>query len=434
MKFVLFLAFCLPFYIYSQQNGLRSPEIIELDVRHVDGYGPFKKSYTRVSMNKKNPNSIWGKTQDVVKGIPDGWEDAVVGHIVFDYRQFAYQKYMTGKLDSSFFEELIVSWNINFEERPLSPEPINCYINILAHQSHHSEFKYILDKNNNLDFSDDEVVNAPYFYDINNLDSLYKIFSHEIDYETLIGGEVVQKKLKILLLNDNRGNLSVTYPSHGETYFKNHVIKISNRSGSMMIAKEVSLMLCDLLGNTIDTLPVEYMGFIEIDGDYYQNLGYFHDKQVIRLQKIPADKDREIYASQVNFKAKPFTGKEFTTGATIKLEDYKGKYLFIEFWGSWCGPCLEAMPKIKDAYDSLDKEKIAFLGIAKDKPDALSIAIKHFDIQWEQILSDEENRIIEAYHVQGYPTTLLINPEGVVITKNIRSSVLLETLRELMGD
>ncbi|MBN1820940.1 MAG: TlpA family protein disulfide reductase, partial [Prolixibacteraceae bacterium] len=104
-----------------------------------------------------------------------------------------------------------------------------------------------------------------------------------------------------------------------------------------------------------------------------------------------------------------------------------------DFWAVWCGPCIGELPQLKTMYDSLDKSKIEFLGVVGESPsDDLNNLIDNYSITWPQILSDDKNDIIKKYGIQGYPTSLLINPEGIIIAKNLRGKQLENKIKELI--
>ena len=89
---------------------------------------------------------------------------------------------------------------------------------------------------------------------------------------------------------------------------------------------------------------------------------------------------------------------------------------------------------MKVLYDKLDKSKIEILGIVGElrSSDALEKMIDKYSITWPQIVSDETNKITNKYRIYGYPTTLLINPEGIIVAKNLKVKDLETKLNELM--
>lgn len=110
-----------------------------------------------------------------------------------------------------------------------------------------------------------------------------------------------------------------------------------------------------------------------------------------------------------------------SNGKTISLDEFKGKqYILIDFWASWCGPCREELPYIKELYQKYHEQGFEIISVAKDdKPDLWKKAIAKEKIEsWRHIFTSEENRsIIKDYYVNGIPHKILIDKNGVIIGK-----------------
>jgi len=118
-----------------------------------------------------------------------------------------------------------------------------------------------------------------------------------------------------------------------------------------------------------------------------------------------------------NSKAPNFT-YETLSGNKIKLSNYRGQYILIDFWGTWCKPCLKEMPYLKQAYSKYG-DRVKFIGVAADdnKKAVLNYVNKH-DIPWSQIVvplnSKKPAKIIRKYNVRMFPSIFLIAPNGNV--------------------
>ncbi|MCY4261910.1 MAG: TlpA disulfide reductase family protein [Candidatus Dadabacteria bacterium] len=112
-----------------------------------------------------------------------------------------------------------------------------------------------------------------------------------------------------------------------------------------------------------------------------------------------------------------FTLKSFD-GEEVKLSDFQGKTLLVNFWASWCHPCREEAPAIERAYISLLGKQVEFIGInIMDDRKSAEEYIKSFGGTFVNIY-DPENRIHLAYGVGGVPETFFVNPEGVITGKH----------------
>ncbi len=100
------------------------------------------------------------------------------------------------------------------------------------------------------------------------------------------------------------------------------------------------------------------------------------------------------------------------------LNNLKGKYVVLDFWGSWCAPCLFGMPKMKEYYEK-HKDKFEFVGIAcNDKKENWEKAIKDNQLSWIHVLNDEsKNDISTLYGVTSYPTKFILDKDGKIIGK-----------------
>ncbi|AGY54714.1 Thioredoxin-like protein yneN [Bacteroidales bacterium CF] len=101
-------------------------------------------------------------------------------------------------------------------------------------------------------------------------------------------------------------------------------------------------------------------------------------------------------------------------GETISLSSLKGKYILVDFWGSWCGWCIEAIPEIQKYYEKY-KEKMNFLTVAcSDKESSWKSAIEKHKMQGFVNLIDENGKVASLYSLHAYPTMLIINPKGII--------------------
>ena len=125
------------------------------------------------------------------------------------------------------------------------------------------------------------------------------------------------------------------------------------------------------------------------------------------------------------------------SGKEISLSDYagKGKYVLIDFWASWCAPCIKEIPTLIEAYKLYKNKNFEIVGVSLDsKADPWKAAIKNNNMTWPQMSDlrqwDSQARII--YNFNSIPHTILLDPDGIIITKDLRGKKLLEKLQELI--
>ena len=104
-------------------------------------------------------------------------------------------------------------------------------------------------------------------------------------------------------------------------------------------------------------------------------------------------------------------------GDEVSLSDYRGKYVLLNFWGSWCQPCHTALPDLWEAYDTFSEDDFEIIGIALERNEqSANRFIESYEIKWPNVveLMDSEKPITESYNVQGYPLYYLIDRDGKI--------------------
>lgn len=127
--------------------------------------------------------------------------------------------------------------------------------------------------------------------------------------------------------------------------------------------------------------------------------------------------DLHTHSQLVGKPAPEFVLKSFN-GDEIKLSDFRGKTLLVNFWASWCHPCREEAPALERAYMSLSGNQVEFIGInIMDDRKSAEEYIKSFGGSFVNIY-DPENRVHLDYGVGGVPETFFVNPEGIITGKH----------------
>ena len=137
----------------------------------------------------------------------------------------------------------------------------------------------------------------------------------------------------------------------------------------------------------------------------------------------------ELNAMAPNFTAKNEKGKD------ISLSDFRGKYVLVDFWASWCGPCRRENPAVVAAYKAFKNKNFTILGVSLDKEQAAwEKAIKDDNLDWTQVsdLKGWNSAPAALYGVRSIPSNFLIDPEGRIIAMNLRGESLEKKLSEVL--
>jgi peroxiredoxin len=127
-----------------------------------------------------------------------------------------------------------------------------------------------------------------------------------------------------------------------------------------------------------------------------------------------------------------------TSGKMVSLASFRGKYVLVDFWASWCGPCRQENPNVVKAYNRYKNQKFTILGVSLDRPGAKEKWLKaiHADhLNWNHVsdLQFWNSKVAGLYAVRAIPQNFLIDPSGKIVAKNLRGSDLEEKLAEIFG-
>lgn len=123
-------------------------------------------------------------------------------------------------------------------------------------------------------------------------------------------------------------------------------------------------------------------------------------------------------------------------GGEVSLSDFRGRYLLLDFWASWCGPCLKEAPNIRRAYDDYHDRGLEILGISLDEDaEAWLRAIESHELGWRHgsSLRGWGCPVAEAYNVTGIPAMFLVGPDGDIIASGLRGDSLQKKLSEIFA-
>jgi peroxiredoxin len=126
-----------------------------------------------------------------------------------------------------------------------------------------------------------------------------------------------------------------------------------------------------------------------------------------------------------------------TDGHPLRLAGFRGKYVLLDFWATWCGPCVAEMPNLKAAYDKHSKDpRFAMISLSVDAQAAQPVDFaKKNDIHWIQgFLGDwQKSTVPDQYGVEGIPAIFLIGPDGKIVARDLRGPAIDQAITEALA-
>ena len=435
--------------IYCQKlqtlNKTGSTEILLNE--KVDSWGPLGNvSFEFGSNDQLDSMSLIGYPQ--FKNLPDTLTNLKVYTVIMNQNQFCYQNYKNGLITREFFLETFKNHNLALKDTSrLTSQMVRNYISVAVGYDHLRQPKYVIDANGNNDFSDDELCTLS-----RNLMSRQVENSKRANIQYFDGENVMQENILCAVMLGNlrtKDNISVSFSFPQFRYAK------------IVYEGEVFFICSDLnsFGNSINILPDkpnfqplskdkainpnQYLTVGNVDFRFErisQNMNRIRlirenqptDQKTSKTISTDLEVPRTQVSSQVGKLAPEIKGVNVWDGSVLSLNALRGKYVFLDFWFTACGPCIQEFPYIRKVYDTFSSDQLIIIGVVEDD---YNKKIKQFmtekQVSWPTIVKNYSTTNANGYNIPSWPTSFLIGPDGKIITTNLRGNELFIYLENL---
>jgi thiol-disulfide isomerase/thioredoxin len=404
---------CAIYALLCAQCKRVEPGIIELPLTMHNGVGPvyFASGYTGLSPIEASPE---------MKELPEGWVESRRYIVIMDDEQYYYQKY----IDSKEFEEYLMYMidKRGTDTTQLSREPVRCYVNVAVKDVDGGRM-LLVDMDNDLDMSDEEAL----FVDDNRDWSSVPMADRPTvtpRFESWREGRIVTDSIPVAIGKPDKSLLFTSYPRYATAELDGVELMVFSFNNPDFDSPAV---IPDINGP--GNINQKYRERVDVGysfkqkGTYYKLLGVDTHRNVLRLEVLDGPDDVGVGTDV----AALMEG----TDALDFLKPYEGKYVFLDFWGTWCEPCLAEMPTLKEAYSKIDKDKAEFVGIVyRSNPDEVPQVLADYGMTWPQV-QEKSDEIVLAFKVEKFPTTFLVDPDGKIVAKDLKGKAVERKLQDL---
>ncbi len=270
-----------------------------------------------------------------------------------------------------------------------------------------------------------ETRNTDYFYLklLTDYEGAHKYFTNNSDFK--VSENFLSEMDDIDYQNEEDYKYSNYYRSLVDDHFKNRAREV---------LKNDSIKTDDVYFKVLDSIQNETVRngllfkYANSDMNYSKDVETFYNNYVNRStdekhKNVITEKYNKLVGLKAGRPSPLFNNYENYKGGTTSLEDLKGKYVYIDVWATWCGPCIREIPALKEVEKQYHDKNIEFVSISIDKSsdkDKWRSMIEEKELGGIQLFAENEwkSKFVTEYQIQGIPRFILIDPKGDIVNAN----------------
>lgn len=377
--------------------------------------------------------------------IPADIDTSLIWELHIQSNQRLFERYKKGEIDKEYAERMLGK---EIDEKDYSAIPLNSIIYIFSGWKAGKKY-VIVDANNNKDFGDDEIFvfdsllarkerDAFFRTDIPWLRAYRDSLPHiDIEYEYFFDGKIRNGEQQVTLIPFNSG---INYNHPTQEYLEVGLESFDYRLGEFALpnGKKIKIALSKgppdaLFGqftSSVNLCEAENEFTVDLRKEIRNGKEGLIDSFRVRVDEISpmgdylrlsilSDRERVEGAIQVGLPA-PEIRENDLGGLAFDLEAQKGKYVLLDFWGTWCKPCIASIPKLEKFYAEHTDADWTMVGIAVDRDvELVRSFVNSRGLGWRQLFIDMNSggdaKLLAAYSIEIYPTYLLIDRAGQIL-------------------
>ncbi len=430
-------------------------DTVLVQMQQGDGFGRDGFSSSTIGSKDAYINEEEYQTYPKMKNIPAGLTGVKEFFYPLDRFQFFFQSFKAGKISQAGFLKQAKGWEWNLADTAaLSKNNLPYFINVAVGKNKNNDDVVVVDANNNGDYADDTVAFLKSGYSRES-----ELVGNAVQVSTtyITDNQSFERKVPVFVYrspNSSKETLTFVFPEHFYQKFTFEGIPYKMYLSTGFTRRPYIAVLPDgddQKGNLDRVYENQYVKInnadfkvIKINKPAAQIILVgkastgFNAKPKINSEISRTDADSGIVSFSKGYLAPPIDGlninRNFTKYNDVSLGKLKGKYVYVDFWSTYCAPCIAEMPYLVKAYQKLPRDKFDIVGVFDERDAKITQKLmKNNGVAWPNVLQHAKTSNIVGYGpIFAYPTTVLIGPDGKIISIGLRGPQLMGKLDELM--